>query len=214
MIYDDFLIDTPDEVNHPVIDEQKSAVITNAVEVIETKQKVRSIGDVRKAVFDTAMYYASVVRERKEDNRHWAISRFNKMLNIPVRSPYCSSFGLYCWKANGISIPGVNGLAYSWRKKSKLVWHRGLLHIDDKLWPRVQVFDAVVFTWSHVGFVAPDNREGQVATYSLNGVITIEANTTGGVKGRVQGVYYPVRRNMNYIFGIYDHFSGLYIPGL
>lgn len=171
--------------------------------------KIATEIEIRKAVFDTAVYYAGFVRERGGNNKHWAISRFNRILQIPLNSPYCSSFGIYCWRANGIRIPATDGTAYSWRKKSRLVWHRGLLHIDDMLWPRIKIFDAVVYTWSHVAFVAPDTPNVSAVSYSKRGITVIGANTAGGVK-RAEGVYYPVRRSMNYVYGIYDHFTPVY----
>lgn len=207
LIYDTTLL--PVTADSAVVDSSDSNV-PMVVSIVEPpKPKLPTEVEVRKAVFDTARYYSTFVRERKGSNNHAAIRKFNRVLELPLNSPYCSSFGVYCWRANGIRIPATDGTAYSWRKKSRLVWHRGLLHIDDKLWPRIQIFDAVVYTWSHVGFVAPDNVDGLTAQYSKHGITVIGANTTGGVK-RVEGVYYPIRRSMNYIYGIYDHFSPVY----
>ena len=142
------------------------------------------------------------------NNKHWAIARFNALLKIPPTSPYCSSFGIYCYRVNGYNLPGVNGMAYSWRKSALLVWHRGLLQIDRELWPRVSLMDAVVCTWSHVEFIG-HNGDGSVG-YGLDGITTIAGNTRGG-KNRGEGVYFPIYRPYWMVAGIYNHFTPFYV---
>lgn len=172
------------------------------------KVDARTELEIRKAVFDTAYYYSQVVREPYKqgmNNSHWAITKFNKYAKIGARSPYCSTFGIFCWGVNGVKFPSVDGRAYSWRQAKKLVWHRGMLAIDESLWPRINLMDAVVCTWSHVEFVAPMSKDGTMVQYGKRGVVTIAGNTRGG-KNRGEGVYYPVYRPMAYVFGIYNHF--------
>ena len=147
------------------------------------------------------------------NNKHWAIARFNKKLGIAYNSPYCSSFGVYCWAVNGVKFTGVNGTAYSWRKPSKMLWHRGFLGIDESLWPRIQVMDAVVCNWSHVEFVAPMNTNSMTVSFDGNGIITIAGNTRGG-KNRGEGVYYPIYRPISFILGVYNWFTPYYIENL
>jgi hypothetical protein len=164
--------------------------------------------EIRKAVFDTALYYSKIVREpykKGMNNNHWAITKFNKAMKIASTSPYCSTFGIFCWGVNGIRFQGVDGRAYSWRQPKKLVWHRGMLAIDRSLWPKIQLMDAVVCTWSHVEFVAPGSTNSYLVGYSKYGITTIAGNTRGG-KDRPEGVYYPIQRPFAYIFGIYNHF--------
>lgn len=167
----------------------------------------RTEKEARKAVFDTAFYYSGFVREplkKGMGNKHWAIAKFNKALKLPPTSAYCSSFGAYVFRANGYVMPGINGMAYSWKKSTRLAWHRGLLQIDRELWPRLNLMDAVVCTWSHVEFIGL-NADGNVG-YGLDGITTIAGNTRGG-KNRGEGVYYPIYRPFWMVSGIYNHFS-------
>jgi hypothetical protein len=160
---------------------------------------------IRKAVFDTAVYYSKIVREpfgKGMGNSHFAITKFNLGIGIDRRSPYCSTFGIFCWNANAVKFAGVNGMAYSWKQKNRLIWHRGYLAIDQELWPKIKLMDAVVCTWSHVEFVGDVN-------YTEFRIRTVAGNTRGGQK-RGEGVYYPIDRGWNYIFGIYDHFTPYY----
>lgn len=140
-------------------------------------------------------------------NKHWAIVLFNRHQHIDDRSPYCSTYGIYCFWKNGFKIPGIDGMAFSWRKKNFLVWHRGLMQIDRELWPKIQLMDAVVCTWSHVEFVAP--RTNGTIGFELNGLTTIAGNTKGGLN-RGEGVYYPIYRPFWLISGIYNHFTPYY----
>lgn len=152
-------------------------------------------------MFDTAVRYSKVVREplkKGMGNSHWAITRFNRYISIDKRSPYCSTFGIYCWGVNGIRFNAVNGMAYSWKRKDMLVWHRGLLAIDRNLWPKISRMDAVVCTWSHVEFYSGMN--------GMEGIITVAGNTRGG-KNRGEGVYYPVYRPWYMVAGIYNHLT-------
>jgi hypothetical protein len=174
------------------------------------KPKFKTEYEARKAVFDTAVYYSKIVREpsgKGMSNSHWAITKFNGTMKINPRSAYCSTFGIYCYQANGFKMPGINGMAYSWRKKETLVWHRGLLQIDRNLWPRIQLMDAVVCTWSHVEFVGLRNN-GFVG-FETNGITTVAGNTKGGLN-RGEGVYFPVYRPFTLISGIYNNFTPLY----
>ena len=166
--------------------------------------------DARKAVFDTAVYYSKIVREpykKGMNNQHWAITKFNLALKIPATSPYCSTFGIFCFRSNGFFLPGINGMAYSWRKPPLLVWHRGLLAIDKELWPKINLMDAVVCTWSHVEFIG--QQSNGTVNYELNGITTIAGNTRGG-KNRGEGVYFPIFRPFQLVSGIYNHFTPYY----
>lgn len=64
---------------------------------------------------------------------------------------------------------------------------------------------AVVFTWSHVEFTAPNRPDGYEVTFSQYGVTTIAGNTRGGKK-RAEGVWYPIYRPFAFVTGIYDHY--------
>jgi hypothetical protein len=168
--------------------------------------KFKTETELRKAAFDTAVYYSKVVREplkKGMNNKHPAIAKFNKAAKVPATSPYCSTFGMYCFSSNGVLFPSINGMAYSWKQSKKLVWHRGLLGIDQRLWPKVSLMDAVVSTWSHVEFAAPNENGGNVG-YLKYGITVVGGNTRGGVN-RGEGVYYPIYRPFTLISGIYNH---------
>jgi hypothetical protein len=174
----------------------------NSVVHFDVLGQVRTEQQIRRAVLDTAIYYSKLVRETPGVyNKHWAIARFNKPLKIPLNSPYCSSFGVYCFTVNGVKMPGIDGRAYSWRSAKRMVWHRGFLALDRSLWPRLQLMDAVVMTWSHVEFV------GRVE-YGDYGVVNVAANAKAG--GKIEGVWYPVYRDFNFISGIYNNFTPFY----
>ena len=152
---------------------------------------------VRKAIFDTLRTYANVTIEIGW-NRHPNIIRFNKAAKIGLTQPYCASYLLYGYHANMIFLPLVTPSAYSWKKRNRLVFYPAMLKDLEQAKQRLKLMDVVVMTWSHVeGYVDIDIKRREI--------ITIAGNTRGG--RRTEGCYYPIRRNLLYIHGIYNHIS-------
>jgi hypothetical protein len=152
---------------------------------------------IRKAIFDTLFVYANVTTEMGW-NKHPNISRFNRNLKLGLTQPYCSSYILYGYHQSGIYPPLVTAVAYSWRKKANLIFWPAMMNDKERVKRLLQQMDIVVFTWSHV-------EAYHDIDFARNEIITIAGNTRGGRK--TEGVYFPVRRNIRYVLGIYNHIT-------
>lgn len=155
--------------------------------------------DIRQNILDTLRYYTTVVVESpKQSNSHWAITRFNKNAKRTKHEPYCSSFLLYGYNKNNVFPPKVNAVAYSWRQGKRLIFYPAMLKDPERAKRALQLMDVVVMTWSHVeGFTDIDLKRREITT--------IAGNTKGG--RNVEGCYYPIRRNLRYVMGIYNHIT-------
>ena len=74
--------------------------------------------------------------------------------------------------------------------------------------------DAVICTWSHVEYVAPEINSYKIKFdfYLRNGqhyggITTIACNTTGNNRFRREGCYYPIKRYWTQISGVYNHIT-------
>ena len=155
---------------------------------------------------DTLESYTYVRELRPND--HPMIKRFNKRFKVDDKAFWCATFYSYGWSVFGVKVYDITATpsqVAGWRtaKTKKLVWSK-YWSGNTRIVISPRPMDAVIMVYSHIEAYKAGNLSDKKIT-------TIGGNTTGGNKGKKQGVYIAVRSlNGREVAYIYNHFTDYY----